>query len=80
MFVLTIAQYLRFFFLRVLTGLVVGLPPEDVRARILALPILDQAVLILAALSALVVASMLFALAGIGGPLALWMTLWLLVR
>lgn len=72
--------WLRAVFLRMLTGVVVGLPPQQVRARIHALPTADQAALIGATAAGLVLASVLFAEAGPGGPLAMWVTLVFLVR
>lgn len=67
-------------FIRMVSRLVVGLPPEDVRARILALPIADRAGLILTWVVALALATSLFAEAGTGGVLAFWGTLWALLR
>ncbi len=67
-------------FLCALSRLVVGLSPEETRARILSLPIHDQAALILASATALALATQLLAHAGPGGPLALWFTLWALLR
>ncbi|MDV7145526.1 hypothetical protein R3X27_22805 [Tropicimonas sp. TH_r6] len=67
-------------FLSALSRLVVGLSPEETRARILALPLPEQVLLVLASGTALAVATQLFAYAGPGGPLALWLTLAVLLR
>lgn len=71
---------LRQSFLRMLTGLVVGLPSEEVHARVRALPLADQVLLVGLTLAGLLQATLLFAEAGPGGPLAFWITLWLVLR
>ncbi|RYH12026.1 hypothetical protein [Tropicimonas sp. IMCC6043] len=71
---------LRLAFLRMLTGLVVSLPADEVRARIRALSLADQALLIGLTLAGLLQATMLFAEAGAGGPLALWVAIWMVLR
>ncbi|SDJ43420.1 hypothetical protein [Aliiruegeria lutimaris] len=71
---------LRHVWLRMLTGLVVGHAPKQVRSRICALPLLDQALLVGASMLGLALASMLFAEAGPGGPAAMWIALYLVCR
>ncbi|SNS45556.1 hypothetical protein [Tropicimonas sediminicola] len=66
--------------LRILTGLIVELPAEDLRARISALPLHAQIPLIGNFIVTLGLATLVFAHAGWGGPIAFWLALALVVR
>ncbi|NDR54939.1 hypothetical protein [Aliiruegeria sabulilitoris] len=77
---LQLGLLLRHIWLCMLTGLVVGHPPEQVRSRICARSALEQSALVGASMLGLALASALFAEAGPGGPVALWVALYLVSR
>ncbi len=76
----SIALFGRAAMLRLLVGLVVGLPVPIVRQRIVSLPLSSQIPLIGTMLIGLALATVVFAEAGWGGPVAFWVTLALVVR
>lgn len=79
-FLFVIATALRTTFLRMLTSLVVGLPAQEVQARILGLSRLDQVTLVGATFGGLLLTSSLMAEAGPGAPFALYAAIRFVVR
>lgn len=74
------ARLCRALVLRILTGLIVELPAEDLRNRISSLPLRAQIPLIGNIIVTLGLATLVFAHAGWGGPVAFWLALVLVVR
>jgi hypothetical protein len=75
-----LARSCRALVLRILTGLIVELPPEVLRARVCNLPVTAQIPLVGNVLVFLGMSTLVFAHAGWGGPVAFWLTLALVVR
>ncbi|WP_068116980.1 hypothetical protein [Tropicimonas marinistellae] len=74
------ARMCRAFVLRILTGLIVELPADDLRARVCGLPLTAQIPLIGNFIVVLGMATLVFSHAGWGGPIAFWLTLALVIR
>ena len=74
------ARLMRRAFLSLLSALVVEMPPEQLHRRFLALPLPEQALLVSATALALLLTAVLLAEAGPGGPLALPIAVWVLMR
>lgn len=74
------ARTCRALVLRILTGLIVELPPDVLRARVCSLSIGAQVSLVGNVLLLLGMSTLVFSHAGWGGPIAFWLTLMMVVR